>query len=273
MFNAGVRPAPAPRTWHDVLELVFQFDESLLPVLPCAPGHAGGDVPEPRSVCDQCGEALLGTRQGASWGRRRIEMTTFFKERKPAKHSLAVGISMAAMVLSSMTMMGQVAAGGATFTTFNAHVDGEPSALCLSSAVNCNVYTGEEYAWLNGGPTANALLPDGQYFFAVLDPGGQSNPNDGGEGNLSDDYDCYLNRRFTVTNGEVSGYFGSYCIDLYPFKDKHWLDDGKIRLFPYAESTTSGGVYILAVCSMGDGSSYPVRPEDCAYDAFKVMPE
>jgi len=194
-------------------------------------------------------------------------MTTFFNERKPAKHSLAVGISMAAMVLSSMTMMGQVAAGGATFTTFNAHVDGEPSALCLSSAVNCNVYTGEEYVWLNGGPTANALLPDGQYFFAVLDPGAQSNPNDGGPGNLSDDEDCYLNRTFTVTNGEVSGYDGSSsCFFNSP---PHDFDGGKIRLAPYAESTSSGGVYVLAVCSLAGG--YPVRPEDCAYDAFKVM--
>ena len=209
-------------------------------------------------------------------------MTTFFKAKKPAKHSVAVGIAMAAMVLSSMTMMGQVAAGGATFTTFNAHVDGEPSALCLSSAVNCNVYTGEEYVWLNGGPTANALLPDGQYFFAVLDPGAQGNPNDGGAGNLSDAYDCYLNRRFTVTNGEVSGYDGFACGYPYSLQTRHWLDDGKdgakpngnppyIRLWPYAESTNSGGVYILAVCSLADG--YPVSPEDCAYDAFKVMPE
>jgi hypothetical protein len=272
MVDAGVRPTPAPRTRNDDLELLFEFDQSILPGLRCTPGGAGGDVLRPRSFRDQCGRSLFETRQGASCGRRRTEMTTFFKAEKPAKHSMAVGTSMVAAVLLSMTMVGQVAAGSATFTTFNSDVDGEED-LCLNSAVNCNVYRAKEYVWLNGGPTANALLPDGEYFFAVLDPGGQGNPNDGGEGNLSDDYDCYLNRRFTVTNGEVSGYFGYYCIDLYPFKDKHSLDDGKIRLFPYAESTTSGGVYILAVCSMGDGSSYPVRPEDCAYDAFKVMPE
>lgn len=207
-------------------------------------------------------------------------MTTSVKARRLAKHSLAVGISTVATVLFSMTMVGQAAAGNATFTTYNAHVDDELSDLCLNSSVNCNVYAGKEYVWLNGGPTANALLPDGEYFFAVLVPGAQSNPNDGGEGNLSDDQDCYKNRQFTVTDGEVSHYSGFVCGGTYPFQNRHWLDDGKsgpqpnwtppyIRLWPYADSTNSGGVYILAVCSLVDG--YPVDPKDCAYDAFKVM--
>lgn len=211
-------------------------------------------------------------------------MTTLIKAWQLAKPSLAVGISIAAMAFFSMTMAGQVAAGSATFTTFNAHVDGDPSKVCLNTAVNCNVYTAKEYVWLNGGPAANALLPDGEYFFAVLVPGAESNPNDGGAGNLSDDYDCYKNRQFTVTNGEVSAYDGYACGGTYPFQLPHWLDDGKsgsgpnfyppyIRLFPYADSTNSGGVYILAVCALGDGSEYPVSPKDCAYDAFKVMPE
>jgi hypothetical protein len=62
-----------------------------------------------------------------------------------------------------------------------------------------------------------------------------------------------------------------------PFR--HWLDDGKsgpkpnwkvpyIRLFPYSDTTNPGGVYIMAICSLGEG--YPVDPRDCKYDAFKV---
>lgn len=196
-------------------------------------------------------------------------MTLFVKARPFARSSLAVGISIVAMAFFSITMVGQATAGNATFTTINAEYDGyEPRDLCLNSSVNCNVYSYEAFVWLNGGPAANTLLPDGKYFFAVLVPGGQSNPNDGGTGNLSDDYDCYLNRTFTVTNGEVSGYAGSSFCASYP---PHNFDRGKIRLFPYAESTNSGGVYVLAVCSLGDGSSYPVNPDDCAYDAFKVM--
>jgi hypothetical protein len=61
----------------------------------------------------------------------------------------------------------------------------------------------------------------------------------------------------------------------------HWLDSGAppgpkpnnlppyIRLFPYADTTNPGGVYILAICSLGEG--YPVDPRDCKYDAFKVQ--
>lgn len=167
------------------------------------------------------------------------------------------------------------AVGGAAFTTFNAHVDGAGKDVCKNTATNCNIYGAKEYVWLNGGPDANHLKPDGLYFFAVLEPGGQPDPNDqgGGEGgvpdkNLSDDYDAYTNRTFRTEGGEVVEYLGD-----------HWLDDGKsgpkpndkppyIRLFPYSDTTNPGGVYILAICSLDDG--YPVDPRDCKYDAFKV---
>jgi hypothetical protein len=191
-----------------------------------------------------------------------------------------VAFSVTSLLL--ITIGGEAAAAsGASFTTFNAHVDGASKDVCKNSAINCNIYGAKEYVWLNGGPTANGLLPDGQYFFAVLTPGGQPNPNDGGANNLSDNYDCYLNRVFTVTNGEVSAYSGYACGGAYPFQIKHWLDDGKsvlgslpngkvpyIRLFPFADTTNSGGVYVLAVCSLYNG--YPVDPRDCKYDAFKV---
>lgn len=176
-------------------------------------------------------------------------------------------------LLGFAVFMTASAVSGAAFTTFNAHVDGAGKDVCKNSAINCNIYGAKEYVWLNGGPTANGLGPDGQYFFAVLVPGGQPNPNDGGPKNLSDDYDAYTNRTFTVTVGEVSADSGT-----------HWLDSGQnepgpgdpkpndvppyIRLFPYADTTNPGGVYILAICSLKDG--YPVDPRDCKYDAFKV---
>src|SRR5512139_3044763 len=182
-----------------------------------------------------------------------------------ARLLIALGLAVV-LALGVVALSGAVS--GAAFTTFNAHVDGATKDVCKNSAINCNIYGAKEYVWLNGGPTANGLGPDGKYFFAVLVPGGQPNPNDGGDKNLSDDYDAYTNRTFTVTNGEVSAYLGT-----------HWLDDGKsgpkpngkvpyIRLFPYADTTNPGGVYILAICSLGEG--YPVEPRDCKYDAFKV---
>jgi hypothetical protein len=150
------------------------------------------------------------------------------------------------------------AVSGAGYTTVNTAVDGGNHCKNGNPAVNCNIYDGKEFVWLNGGPAANGLGPDGQYFFAVLVPGGQPDPNDGGAKNLSDDFDTVANRTFTVTGGEVSAYGGTHTFDS-PF----------IRLFPYADTTNPGGVYIMAICSLDRG--YPVAPRDCKYDAFKVQ--
>jgi hypothetical protein len=183
------------------------------------------------------------------------------------------------------------AVSGAAFTTFNPWVDGDFKDICKNSQINCNIYGSKPDVWLNGGPDANGLGPDGEYFFAVLVPGGQPDPNDGGAKNLSDDFDCYQNRQFTVSDGEVSFYGGSPCGGDYPLQDPHDQDSGDtldpsrescdsprgcspdgeppfIRLYPYADTWNPGGVYILAICSLEDG--YPVEPRDCKYDAFKV---
>jgi hypothetical protein len=172
-------------------------------------------------------------------------------------------------LLVAVTVISVAAVSGAAFTTFNAAADGSSKDVCKNTAINCNIYGAKEYVWLNGGPTANGLGPDGQYFFAVLVPGGQPNPNDGGPKNLSDDYDAYGNRTFTVTNGEVSAYGGTHDLDSGTAGGAKV--DGKppyIRLFPYADTTNPGGVYIMAICSLNEG--YPVDPRDCKYDAFKV---
>jgi hypothetical protein len=187
--------------------------------------------------------------------------------------------------------------GGAAYTTNNPAVDGidhcknGPSGA-TTPKINCNIYDGKEFVWLNGGPDNNHLTPDGWYFFAVLSPGGQPTPNDGTEAgadqgtpkNLSDDVDPYTNRTFRVLGGEVSAYSGT-----------HWRDSGTecvpdetidppsicprerdgvpsyIRLAPYSDTLNQGHVYILAICYIGSsGGGYPVTPRDCKYDAFKV---
>ncbi len=201
------------------------------------------------------------------------------------KTRLFIAIAAAAIAALAIAAVAS-AVSGAGFTTFNAHVDGAGKDVCKNSAINCNIYGAKEYVWLNGGPTANGLGPDGDYFFVVLEPGGQPNPNDQGaikDKNLSDDYDCYQNRTFTVSNGEVSAYAGNYPCStaVYPgYKPfRHDLDNGKsgqkptwtppyIRLYPYSDTTNPGGVYIMAICSLDSG--YPVEPRDCKYDAFKV---
>lgn len=185
------------------------------------------------------------------------------------------------LVLTLGIVLAASAVSGAAFTTFNPWVDGEFKDVCKNSQVNCNIYGSKPDVWLNGGPAANGLGPDGQYFFAVLVPGGQPDPNDDGPKNLS--YPSggdYNNRTFTVTDGEVSLYGGTHDQDSgdthvasRPFcgSPRGCAPDGLrpfIRLDPYADTWNPGGVYILAICSLAD--DYPVEPRDCKYDAFKV---
>jgi hypothetical protein len=171
------------------------------------------------------------------------------------------------------------APNGAAFTTVNSAVDGpgtgDTEGLCHNGNpnVNCNQYTAKQFVWINGGPDGNALT-DGQYFFAVLVPGMQHDPNDQvpvstSDKNLSDDFDTYQNRTFTVTNGEISAYGGTHDFATDPNDN----NEKKIRLFPYSDTTNNGGVYILAICSLEPdkkGNTYPVASQDCKYDAFKI---
>lgn len=130
----------------------------------------------------------------------------------------------------------------------------------------------------------SASLAAGAYFFAVIVPGGQPDPNDGGAKNLSDTTpapwnsgdvnkdgssipsgDLHANRTFTVdADGNIS-YGGTHNAT------GNNTPDAKIQMFPYDDTTNNGGVYILAVCSLADG--YPVDPHSCKYDAFKVDTE
>ncbi|MDP9345480.1 MAG: hypothetical protein M3P44_07125 [Actinomycetota bacterium] len=166
-------------------------------------------------------------------------------------------IALVAMIAALALPAGALATPvtGAAFTTVNENADGTGHCANGSPNVNCNIYDGKEFVWLNGGPES-AYVGNGSYFFAVLVPGGQPDPNDGGAKNLSDDYDAYTDRTFTVSDGTV-GYSGG-----------HDFDSNKIRLADYADTTNPGGVYILAICSLADG--YPVKPSKCKYDAFKV---
>jgi hypothetical protein len=180
-----------------------------------------------------------------------------FISRLHRKHWGAVAIGFMAALLS-MSAWANTPVTGAAFTTVNEGVDGAGHCQNGNPNVNCNIYDGKEYVWLNGGPSV-AYVGEGDYFFAVLIPGGQVDPNDGAAKNLSDDFDAYTNRTFSVSGSTVT-YGGT-----------HDFDSNKIRLMPYADTTNPGGVYIMAVCSLADG--YPVNPNDCKYDAFKIEEE
>ena len=188
----------------------------------------------------------------------------------------AIGIAAVAAALAPDALAGRVPVTGAVYTTVDPAVDGAGKCKNGNPGINCNIYMGKPYVWLNGGPSASSLGPNGLYFFAVLAPGGQPTPNDGGKWNLSDDYDTYTNRTFTVTNGDVSAYAGTHDFDSGAGTGPR-LPNGLpplLRLYPYADSPNRGGVYIMAVCYIGtDGSQYPVNPASCKYDAFKAPSE
>lgn len=141
-------------------------------------------------------------------------------------------------------------------------------------AVNCNAYALKTDVYINGGPTnGNSQLSDGYWLFAVLNPGGQNDPNDGAADNLSDAAnggggDVASNRVYHVTNGQIDSYGGTHAHD-----NTYAATDGLlIGLAPFDDTGNPGGVYIEASCFLGSSSTvHTVSPSDCKYDAFRVI--
>lgn len=54
-----------------------------------------------------------------------------------------------------------LAVSGAGYTTVDPAADGGGKCKNGNPGVNCNIYTDKPFVWLNGGPAANGLGPDG----------------------------------------------------------------------------------------------------------------
>ena len=178
---------------------------------------------------------------------------TFFRRVGSALAAVLVGAMLPVLAASPAA-----AVSGAAFTT---NVDGE--------RVNQNHYADKCDVYINGGPNNGAnQLTDGTYFFAVLEPGGQPNPNDGGDGNLSDDVDTSSNRQVTVQGGKIRSTSGTHESRNDPSTALD-VTDKLVQLCQYADTSNPGGVYILALCLLPSPGA-TVHPRDCKYDAFKV---
>src|SRR4051794_39471800 len=94
--------------------------------------------------------------------------------RKPARVLAPLLATAGLLVIAAPAL----AVSGAGYTTTNAAVDAGPLCQNGNPGVNCNIYFSKMFVWTNGGPKTNKLLPDGKYFFAVLVPGNQPDPND-----------------------------------------------------------------------------------------------
>src|SRR4051812_22631329 len=144
-------------------------------------------------------------------------------KRSVVTRARAFGVAVAIAGVVGALLPGAAASAGpgdpgppATFTTTNGEADG--GYFCINGPaaqdpVNCNLYERKEHVWLNGGPDL-AHLGDGDYFFVVLEPGGQ---NDGlldtGLDNLSSRAgNPRADRTFTVSNGSIT-YTGTHTLD------------------------------------------------------------
>jgi hypothetical protein len=215
-------------------------------------------------------------RRKTSCKRRRVRGTAV----------LTLIAALAAIALSASGAAAQGVAGAA-YTTDDPLLASPSLDVCQTGGpndtgepkVNCNQYNNKEDVWINGGPTnGNSTLTDGYYFFAVLEPGGQANPNDGGAHNLSDAValggdpaagggDPASNRRFRVSSNQIAESLGSHVTEA-GFPSQGLL----VNLSPYDTTSNGGGVYILAICFLSSSSDaiHTVDPRDCKYDAFKV---
>ena len=179
----------------------------------------------------------------------------------PRSFWAVLGLVLGAFALAPASSL----AGNAVYTSTDKDAKG-----CLNGApdndINCNIYESKEQVYLSGGPAnGSKSLDDGDYFFAILEPGTQQSPIDGVAGNLSSPYDAYAERKFNMTDGVITN-LGTHVMG----EDK----SGRlvIQAMPYDDTTNPGGVYILAVCEwLGDGTANDAtNPANCKYDAFKV---
>lgn len=175
-----------------------------------------------------------------------------------------LGLAVAATGVLMIGPAGAFASGNAVYTSTDATQGG-----CLNASPtndkNCNIYESKGDVYLSGGPTNGPGLGEGDYFFAILAPGGQADPTDGADGNLSNS-DAYAARKFHV-NADGSLTNGGTHADGTDV-------DGRavIQAMPYDDTPNPGGVYILAVCKwLGDeGANDATVPSKCKYDAFKI---
>jgi hypothetical protein len=112
----------------------------------------------------------------------------------------------------------------------------------------------------------SAALGAGTYYFAVVAPGGQADPNAGATDLLSSD--AAVQREFSVdSSGNITN-LGNHVYDS---------TNNKLSVWPYDDTPNPGGVYILAVCQISSSQSTAaispvptVAASSCKYDAYKV---
>jgi hypothetical protein len=183
------------------------------------------------------------------------------RKRLGRRWTVGLVIALAALVVVPLAFAGAIN----TTTDPGQTVNGKTTEVCINGpdpSVNCNIYQQKEDVFLSGSPV-QASLGSGTYYFAVVSPGGQPDPNPGAPDLLSSDDG--IQREFSLDNAGAITNLGD-----------HLLDSNKLSVFPYNDTPNHGGVYILAVCKISSSQNTAaitlptVDPKDCKYDAFKV---
>ena len=212
------------------------------------------------------------------------------EEPRRLPRGIALGALTATFVLVALFGAGAASAatnrGGAVTTTIDTSGNYGP---CLNGPglINCNLYQSKGDVFLSGGPDNSASgLPNGDYFFAILDPGVQNGGvKDGAAGNLSDTVadpstgtypgdlgsgDTVYDRKFNLNNG-VPTNLGTHVLGTHT---NGGVTRPVIQATPDDDMSNRGGVYILAVCKW-QGGPHPsdAPPSTCKYDAFKCKPK
>jgi hypothetical protein len=162
-----------------------------------------------------------------------------------------------ASLLACLAAMPASAGSGAIFTTNS-----------TGTIVNGNLYNNKCDVYLDGGPGPNAPvgaagLPDGDYFFQVTDPSGQTL--------LSTD--TVAHRQFHVAGGFITGTSGSGNHPTAVDADHGSLGARVIQLCPFSTTPNPGGVYKVWVTLIGDygpGRFFGFVPANSKTDNFKV---
>jgi hypothetical protein len=176
---------------------------------------------------------------------------------------LAALLAMGAMALFTSGASAIVAGAGYTTT-------GGTDNCVHGTAINCNQYPSKLDVFVSGGPTAGGITTAGDYFFAIIEPGSQNAFLSGGTGDLSlCGNDPVSERTFTVGfNGSgdpiIASYAGTTHDTTTNTNGKFVIDAGDPANL-YCDTSNGGGVYILAICSVGATSD-----SQCKFDAFKA---
>lgn len=133
---------------------------------------------------------------------------------------------------------------------------------------SCNNFETKEKVYLALGSD----VPDGEYFFAVIDP--TMRPwgfLDGADGNLSDTTptrgatsasgDVLRSRTFTLYRGRIRDFHSTHAVSAR---------DGRplIQLMPFDDTTDARKTYVAGLCSID-----AMRITDCKFDMFRVRDE